>query len=115
MNKTLKKLDNNIIKALTQVCEQAKQEVAGFEWLTHSADYSNFPSSLKVTCVFDTEHSLKCMQANQQDTWFRKCIHRHLFKAGILLKDASRHVFFDSEEACLLDHDGDWKRRLVAH
>ena len=115
MNKTVKKLDNNVIKALTAVCEQAKQEMAGFEWLTHSADYSNFPGSLVVTCVFDTQDSLDNMQVQQQDQWLRKTIHKQLLKAGILLKDARRNVFFDSEEACLLAHNGDWKRRLAAH
>lgn len=115
MNKTVKKIDNNVIKALTLVCEQAKQQVAGFEWLTHSADYANFPSSLVITCVFDTEQSLHHMQKKQQDLWFQKSIHSQLLKAGILLKDARRNVFFDSEEACLLAHNGDWKRRLAAH
>ncbi|MGK0307021.1 MAG: hypothetical protein ACI8UG_002783, partial [Gammaproteobacteria bacterium] len=46
MNKTVKKLDNNVIKALTIVCENAKQDIVGFEWLTHSANYANFPGSL---------------------------------------------------------------------
>ena len=113
MNKTVKKLDNNVVKALTIVCETAKQDVIGFEWLTHSANYANFPGSLVITCVLDTSESIDVMLLNEQDIELRKQIQKQLLKAGILLKDARRHVFFDSEQACMLKHNGDWKRRLV--
>jgi hypothetical protein len=52
------------------------------------------------------------MLVSEQDKALRKQIQQQLFKAGILLKDARRHVFFDTEQACLLEHNGDWKRRL---
>ena len=113
MNRTVKKLDNNVVKALTIVCETAKQDVIGFEWLTHSANYANFPGSLVITCVLDTSESIDVMLLNEQDIELRKQIQKQLLKAGILLKDARRHVFFDSEQACMLEHNGDWKRRLV--
>ncbi|MFT4811455.1 MAG: hypothetical protein ACI9LX_004832 [Paraglaciecola sp.] len=115
MNKTVKKLDNNVIKALTIVCENAKQDIVGFEWLTHSANYSNFPGSLVVTCVLDTSQSVDIMLLKEQDTELRKQIQKQLFKSGILLKDARRHVFFDTEHACLLEHNGNWKRRLAVN
>lgn len=115
MNKTVKKLDNNVVKALTIVCEHAKQEIVGFEWLTHSANYANFPGSLVITCVLDNQQSLDNMLAQQQEHGLRKQIHKQLLKAGILLKDVSRHVFFDTEEGCLLQHNGDWKRRLAVN
>lgn len=113
MNKTVKKLDGNVVKALTLVCEQAKQTVRGFEWLTHSADYANFPASLVVTCVLDTQDSLDELVAAQQDEKLRKHIQQALLRAGILLKDARRHVCFDTEEACLAENKGSWKTRLV--
>jgi hypothetical protein len=113
MNKTVKKLDNNVVKALTIVCENAKQEIVGFEWLTHSADYANFPGSLVITCVLDNQQSLDVLLSHQKDQELRKQIQKHLLKAGILLKDVRRHVFFDTEQACLLQHNGDWKRRLA--
>jgi hypothetical protein len=115
MNKTVKKLDNNVVKALTIVCEIAKQNIVGFEWLTHSANYANFPGSLMVTCVLDNANSLDIMLANQQDQELRKQIQKQLLKVGILLKDARRNVFFDTEEACLMEHNGDWKRRLAVN
>ena len=51
------------------------------------------------------------MLANQQDQVLRKLIQKQLLQAGVLLKDVRRHVCFDTEQACLLEHNGDWKRR----
>jgi len=115
MKKTVKKLDNNVVKALTIVCERVKQDVVGFEWLTHSANYANFPGSLVVTCVFDNQQSLDLMLSNEQDKELRKLIQKHLLKVGVLLKDVRRHVFFDSEQACMLAHNGDWKARFAVN
>lgn len=115
MNKTVKKLDNNVVKALTIVCESAKQNIVGFEWLTHSANYANFPGSLVITCVLDTAQSIDAMLANEQDIVLRKQVQKQLLKAGVLLKDVRRNVFFDTQEACLLEHNGDWKRRLIVN
>ena len=109
---TIKKLDDNVVKALTRVCEEAKRSIDGFDWLTHRADYSNFPGSLVVTCVFVDEQTLSTAKAAQQDALLRKLVHKHLLKAGILLKDPRRHVLFDSEEACAAEHQGNWAKRL---
>lgn len=115
MKKTVKKLDNNVVKALTIVCNSAKQNIVGFEWLTHSANYSNFPASLVITCVLDKSDSLDVMLVSCQDIELRKQIQTQLLKAGILLKNVKHHVFFDTEQACLLEHNGDWKRRLAVN
>lgn len=115
LKSTIKKLDDNVVKALTKVCEEAKQTVAGFDWLTHRADYSNFPASLMVTCVFLTEQQLSDAKAEQQDAYLRKLVHKHLLKAGVVLKDARRNVFYDSEEACQAAHQGNWDKRLAKH
>jgi hypothetical protein len=115
MKKTVKKLDNNVVKALTIVCEHAKQDIVGFEWLTHSANYANFPGSLVITCVLNQSDSLNLMLVSEQDKELRKQIQKQLLKAGILLKDARHHVFFDTEQACLLEHNGDWERRLAVN
>jgi len=93
----------------------AKQDIVGFEWLTHSANYANFPGSLMVTCVLDNSNSLDVMFAKQQDQVLRKLIQKQLLKAGVLLKDVRKNVFFDTEQACLLEHNGDWKRRLAVN
>ena len=57
MRKSDKKLDNQLRLVLTDVCETALKEVEGFQWLTHVVNYSNFPQSLRVVCVFDTNEN----------------------------------------------------------
>jgi hypothetical protein len=112
VNKTVKKLDNNVIKALTIACETAKQKVVGFEWLTHTASYDRFPGSLIVTCVFDSKNSYAEAVSNELDVFLRKLIQSQLLKIGVVLKNPKQHVFFDNEEDCLDQHNGDWERRL---
>ena len=99
MNKTTKKLDNNVIKALTLVCDSAKEDIDGFVWLTHTADYSRFPGSLRVICVFATDTQLVAEQAQGADQRLIQDVQQTLFKAGVLLKNAKHHVAFDTEES----------------
>ncbi|MCK7459775.1 hypothetical protein [Idiomarina aminovorans] len=63
MRKTDKKLEREIIRELTQVCETAKFEHEGFSWLTHEVDYQRFPQSLKVTLVFNEQVSENVMRS----------------------------------------------------
>ena len=58
MRKTDKKMDNQLRHVLTEVCEVALKDINGFQWLTHVVNYSNFPKSLQVVCVFDTNENL---------------------------------------------------------
>ncbi|QJR82624.1 Fis family transcriptional regulator [Alteromonas pelagimontana] len=112
MNKTIKKLDNNVVKALTQACETAKQWDIGFEWLTHTARYNHFPGSLMVTCVFSSENEIQIVTDQGIDKKLRQLIQGQLLKAGIRLQDIRRHVRLDSEERCVSQDNGDWKTRL---
>lgn len=112
MNKTIKKLEKTLEQALTSACEQSKQDVNGFEWLTHTANYANFPGSLVIRCVFDTDQSLAAAKLAEQDAFIVKHIHNALLKAGILLKIPKRHVVFDTEEACERQHQGNWNKRI---
>jgi hypothetical protein len=112
MKKTVKKLDNNVVKGLTAVCETFKAKQAGFEWITHTADYSNFPASLVITCVFDTNEALRKAKESKLDIDIRIQVQQQLLKMGVLLKDAKRHVCFDTEEACFIENNGDWSGRL---
>lgn len=114
MNKTVKKLESNLVRALTIACEQAKLEVSGFEWLTHTADYSNFPNSLMVRCIFDNDASLNAAKNAAHDVKINSCIHKALLNAGILLKNPKKHVLLDSEQACEREHEGNWKKRIQA-
>ncbi|WP_404344071.1 hypothetical protein [Pseudoalteromonas mariniglutinosa] len=66
MTKTEKLKDKAIRHALTLACEQAKDKVAGFSWLTHQANLKQLPQSLTVQCYFTDAHSLA--QARDKQT-----------------------------------------------
>ncbi|RUO20916.1 hypothetical protein CWE08_07390 [Aliidiomarina iranensis] len=55
MRKSDKKLETEIIRRLTDVCEAMKPQLEGFVWLTHEVNYQRFPQSLVVTLVFNDE------------------------------------------------------------
>ncbi|MBL4782845.1 MAG: hypothetical protein JKX92_11445 [Porticoccaceae bacterium] len=112
MKKTDKKIEKAIVEALTQVCEIAHDEVAGFEWLTHRVKYSQFPASLSVHCIFATQNELSGALLAKQDDFLRSLIGDKLRAVGIALKDTARQVHFDTEEACALEHGGRWQLRL---
>ncbi|MBC3766170.1 Fis family transcriptional regulator [Neptunicella marina] len=115
MKSTIKKLENNIIKALTIACENAKTTTPGFSWLTHSAKFDNFPASLVVTCVFETEQQIVDARQQKLDQALIKDIHKQMLKIGVVLKQPRHNVFFDSEERCIAEHAGNWKKRLQPH
>ena len=112
MRKTDKKLESTLIKALTEVCDEALETFDGFQWLTHFVNYSHFPDSLIVVCVFDTnEHLEKMYQEDTGDT-FRHMVKSKLESIGIRLKNIHSHVKFDTEEACRKENDGRWNKRF---
>ena len=112
LNKTTKKIDDNICKALTIVCESEKTNIDGFIWLTHRANYTNFPASLIVTCVFDIDAEVKALPDNKQGEKLMNSIQKQLLKVGIVVKNIRQNVHFDSEESCLREHQGKWENRL---
>ena len=113
MSKTIRKLDAAVVKALTVACEKSKDEVTGFEWLTHTANYSNFPGSLMVICIFTDEDCLQQAKSVGYDVKITSFIHNALLRAGIVLKQPKKHIIFDSEQACEREHQGNWKKRLA--
>lgn len=113
MKKTVKKLDNNVVRALTIACESAKTWQAGFIWLTHTARYDAFPGTLMVTCVFELDIEVQQAKDNELDKRLRTLIQQQLLKVGVKVKDIRRHVRLDSEESCLREDNGDWSRRLA--
>lgn len=113
MNKTIKKLDNNVVKALTLACETAKLWDIGFVWLTHTARYEHFPGSLMITCVFNSDSDIHALTDYENDKKLRQLIQKQLLKVGVKVQDIRRHVCFDSEESCLREQQGDWQKRLI--
>lgn len=112
MRKTDKKLDNQLRQSLTDVCEIALQELAGFQWLTHTVDYSRFPQSLKVICVFDTNDELQGYLESDKKHLLKGLIEAELRNLNIKLPNISMQVIYDTEENCRGQHDGNWAQRL---
>ncbi|MFT5815026.1 MAG: hypothetical protein ACI9VT_002797 [Psychroserpens sp.] len=112
MRKLDKKIDNHIIKALTQVCQSALEDIDGFEWLTHTVNFEKFPESLKIICIFDSNIKLAnyIKSSNNQD--LAALITGSLADIGIQLKEPKNQIELDSEENCMLYHAGNWRKRL---
>jgi hypothetical protein len=97
-SKTQKKMDNNVRLALTEACEQFLDDVSGFQWLTHQTDFNNFPASLLITCVFDTDQSRQQACENGDSSKMQNVIQALLLRIGLKLKAPKQQVIFDSEE-----------------
>ncbi|MDP5052738.1 MAG: hypothetical protein NWP69_03005, partial [Congregibacter sp.] len=91
--------------ALTKVCDNALKSVPGFAWITHFVNYDDFPGSLIVVCVFETDEQLRAARKAQADE-LSVTIAEELQAVGIKLGDKHRQLRFDSEEACERDHQG---------
>ena len=112
MKKSDKKLDNSLCKALTEVCESALEETVGFRWLTHLVNYNNFPASLVVVCVFETNAELDNVKINNQDQVIVKLIRKALLSVHIKLSDIRKQIIFDTEENCENENNGRWNQRF---
>lgn len=112
MKKTDKKLDNQICQALTKACEVAKNKVQGFQWLTHHVNYQQFPGSLSIICIFDTNAELEDARRESKDQLMLGIIKSQLTQININLKEISQHVLFDTEEARNIEHNGKWQKRI---
>ena len=112
MRKSDKKLENALRKALTKVCDHALYRLDGFVWITHLVDYNIYPKSLRIVCVFNQEKMLEKALAEKQDALLFQLINDELTTLGIALKNVSQYVSFDTEEACLKSHQGNWNARF---
>ena len=112
MKKAIKKLDKKVIEALTQVCEEAKTKFEGFTWLTHQANYQDFPASLMVTCVFDEDKDVERVLATTEFPTLVELVNVNLNQQGIKLQKPEKHIRLDSEQACQLHNNGDWRKRI---
>ncbi|MFT6926723.1 MAG: hypothetical protein ACJAZP_002343 [Psychromonas sp.] len=110
MRKTDKKIDNQLRGALTEICESTLKEVAGFQWLTHVVNYANFPKSLKVICVFDSNDNLNRFKATESQ---QGLIQNKLFEMGMKMNSISIPIFYDTQENCDKNNNGKWADRLA--
>ncbi len=95
-------------EALTEVCCVAREKFEGFDWLTHFVNYSRFPGSLAVVCIYHTNEQL----ADTDKDGFRSLIKEKLESIDVKLKDIRQHVRFDTEENCNFENDGRWHERF---
>lgn len=112
MRKSDKKMENLLRIALTDVCESALKNDNGFVWLTHLVNYSNFPKSLKVICVFDTNDNLAKFRNSKSHNKLSALIATKLFEIGVNFKNIANHVSYDTEEDCDKSNNGKWAERL---
>ncbi|MBW8189737.1 Fis family transcriptional regulator [Neiella marina] len=112
MRKSDKKIDNQLRIILTGICETALTDIKGFQWLTHTVNYSNFPKSLKVVCVFDTNENLDSYLTSVNNNLLQSLVKSELSEIGINFKNIVNHVLFDTEENCDNQHNGNWASRL---
>jgi len=108
MRKTDKKIENALREVLTEVCDMALEKHDGFKWITHFASYRDFPGSLFIVCVFDTNEQLS--KVNDDD--LRLIVKENLASIDIYVKDISQHVSFDTEENCEKENNGKWHERF---
>lgn len=112
MRKSDKKLDNQIRLALTDVCETALKHIEGFQWLTHIVNYSDFPKSLQVICVFDTNNNLMQYKQSGTNQGLAELIESKCRNLGIKINNIDKHLGYDTEEDCNQQHAGNWALRL---
>lgn len=105
--------ERRLVASLTQACETGKTELVGFTWLTHRVDYQQFPASLRVVWVFDTQANQDQACANGQTERMRELTAEAFRAAEISVASVAAHVHFDSEEQCQRADAGNWPQRLA--
>ena len=111
--RTQAQIERRLITSLTEACETAKSQIPGFAWLTHVVDYEAFPASLKVVWVFDTQASKDFALADGEAAFMGELTAQALADAQVKVRNASAHVYFDSEEECQRSCGGNWPKRLA--
>jgi len=112
MRKSDKKTENQIRDVLNDVCEDTLKSYDGFLWVTHTVNFSSFPQSLKIVCVFDTNQDRTNFLEGGGQQEVSVTIQKAFSQVGITLKNIDKHVSFDTQENCDRDHQGKWNYRL---
>lgn len=111
MRKTDKKIERALVEALTEVCEAALDRVPGFLWITHFVNYSNFPDSLMIVSVFESDEQLRLARVNAEDRWLSTLIQQKLTRLDVSTRKTREQIRFDTEEACQREDNGNWHER----
>ena len=111
LKKNEKEIESAIVKTLNSVCKTLKHGSKGFSCLTHFVDYSNFPQSLKLVFVFDTNQSLESAKNEALFKKFFELTETRLTGEGVYVKCLDKAVFFDTEENGADFNDASWCRK----
>ncbi|MEZ9924916.1 Fis family transcriptional regulator [Vibrio breoganii] len=95
MRKTDKKIENRIRSVLTEVCEDTLKGYDGFLWVTHTVNYSSFPQSLKIVCVFDTNQDRANFLAGEGQLNVSTTIQKAFDQIGIQLKNVDKQISYE--------------------
>ncbi|MFA0027358.1 Fis family transcriptional regulator [Vibrio breoganii] len=95
MRKTDKKIENRIRSVLTEVCEDTLKGYDGFLWVTHTVNYSSFPQSLKIVCVFDTNQDRANFLAGEGQLNVSTTIQKAFVQIGIQLKNVDKQISYE--------------------
>ncbi len=112
MTKTDKKRDKQLRELLTELCEQHCKAVAGFSWLTHHIDWKNPQASLTLTLIFEQDAQLDAFMGARERSQLEREIQSTLKSVGLILKNTTKQLKYDTEEQCQLHHQGNWAKRL---
>lgn len=91
-------IERELIRTLTIACETAKSEIVGFQWLTHDVDYEQFPQSLVVTWMFDSEASKTRALASPDKARMLALTLVAFDEVGISVSSVAAHVAFSVEQ-----------------
>ena len=108
MRKTDKKREKAIVATLNKACNILLDKDLGFKWLTHFINYDNYPESLSIVCIFDTNRDLT--EANKNIVVATVC--ERLAHLDIKRRMVESSIRFDTEENCQQENNGNWSERL---
>ncbi|WNC73282.1 hypothetical protein RGQ13_04635 [Thalassotalea psychrophila] len=93
-----KNTEKQLVRLLTDICEQHKFITHGFNWLTHTLDNKSRMTSLQVICVFEDQQALNQATLTKQTDQLRDDILIALQTLNINISAADKLVKFGIEE-----------------
>lgn len=97
MRKSDKKIENKIREVLTEVCEETLKGYDGFLWVTHTVNFSSFPQSLKIVCIFETDQDKASFLEGEGPQHVSKTIQKAFNKVGIQLNSVDKQICYDTQ------------------
>lgn len=82
--------------------------------MTHSVNFSSFPQSLKIVCIFDTNQDRTNFLSGEGQQSVSGAIQQAFNQVGIQLKSIDKHISYDTQENCDRDHQGSGTRGFSA-